>query len=241
MTVHFATRSDPFDLVLSVQVFNQIAKTVLVYLVIDIYFTAVKLDLRSAPTPTASLAGCLPKYRVQHSKAAVTLSFGRDRPGYFSVSRKHTPLHSRRRSDRRGPLSCTTAAASALLPAALMAGEIIQSPHDKKQYRRVDLQNGLAVLLIHDPEVALALQQPEQAAVRQPATHPTGPTFSLGWYSNIRIAKSVFSRCLDWSCWCPYQPRKVLKHGCLAIVRMCSAMHCIQPSGSKTLTSFKIT
>ena len=35
---------------------------------------------------------------------------------------------------------------------------VVQSPQDKRQYKRLRLQNGLDVLLIHDPEMAEALE-----------------------------------------------------------------------------------
>lgn len=41
--------------------------------------------------------------------------------------------------------------------------DIVKSPHDKKQYRRIDLDNGLKVLLIHDPDIAQQLLAGEQA------------------------------------------------------------------------------
>lgn len=53
--------------------------------------------------------------------------------------------------------------------------EVVKSPDDKKEYRRIDLENGLAILLIHDPEAAAALANPppvRPAAIRlQPAVH----------------------------------------------------------------------
>ena len=45
------------------------------------------------------------------------------------------------------------ATASAAAPVA-----VVQSPQDKRQYKRLRLQNGLDVLLIHDPEMAEALE-----------------------------------------------------------------------------------
>lgn len=35
---------------------------------------------------------------------------------------------------------------------------LVQSPQDKREYRRLKLDNGLDVLLIHDPEMANALE-----------------------------------------------------------------------------------
>ena len=35
---------------------------------------------------------------------------------------------------------------------------LVQSPQDKREYRRLKLDNGLDVLLIHDPEMASALE-----------------------------------------------------------------------------------
>lgn len=45
------------------------------------------------------------------------------------------------------------ATATAAAPVA-----VVQSPQDKRQYKRLRLQNGLDVLLIHDPEMAEALE-----------------------------------------------------------------------------------
>ncbi len=42
------------------------------------------------------------------------------------------------------------------------AVELIKSDNDKKQYQYIVLPNGLKVLLIHDPDVADALQHQQK-------------------------------------------------------------------------------
>lgn len=42
--------------------------------------------------------------------------------------------------------------------------EVLKSPSDRKQYRYLKLDNGMAVLLIHDPEIAQAAAEATAAA-----------------------------------------------------------------------------
>ena len=46
--------------------------------------------------------------------------------------------------------------------AAVAAVEVLKSPADRKSYRYVKLDNGISVLLIHDPEIALSAGGGEQ-------------------------------------------------------------------------------
>ena len=49
-------------------------------------------------------------------------------------------------------------------PTAPGAVEVLKSPADKKEYRFLRLDNGMAVLLIHDPEIGAILEA--QAAAK---------------------------------------------------------------------------
>jgi hypothetical protein len=58
-----------------------------------------------------------------------------------------------------------------------MAGltEVVKSDNDKKDYCHLVLGNGLQVLLIHDPDIAAALEhQQEQEQGQGPAAHKVG-------------------------------------------------------------------
>ncbi len=45
----------------------------------------------------------------------------------------------------------------------MMVTEVVKSPNDKKEYRYFKLPNGLAVLIIADPEMADAIHEEEDA------------------------------------------------------------------------------
>ena len=65
------------------------------------------------------------------------------------------------------------AAAAAAQPSPSSA-EIQQSPLDRRLYRRMVLPNGLAVLLISDPEMAAALHRSERGAAQEAARDGDG-------------------------------------------------------------------
>lgn len=56
------------------------------------------------------------------------------------------------------PSEVTAMAANEMVPS--LTGDIIKSAEDKKLYRRLVLDNGLTVVLIHDPEMAEKLAEP---------------------------------------------------------------------------------
>ena len=58
-------------------------------------------------------------------------------------------------------LTASVAAAAAAQPAPTDE-DILKSPQDRRLYRRLVLPNGMMVLLIHDPEMAAAVEGAEE-------------------------------------------------------------------------------
>lgn len=63
--------------------------------------------------------------------------------------------------------------------------QLLQSPNDKKSYRRVKLPNGLTCLLIHDPEIELSEGQDDSEVLWMTAALFTAHSLSARSISRL--------------------------------------------------------
>jgi hypothetical protein len=95
------------------------------------------------------------------------------------------------------------AATAAPAPAAPPPGapvELIKSPSDRKEYRYLKLPNGMAVLLIHDPEIAAAMAAAPAggAEVQRARGSRRGVGVGSGWSRRCAACGARRAACGVW-------------------------------------------